>query len=79
MCANIVEEDLYEDTEMTYRIGGKNDLPSPAEIKEILDNYVIGQDEAKRTLAVAVIIIINVLIVKRIRTMLSFKRAMCCF
>lgn len=54
VCANIVEEDLYEDTEMTYRIGGKNDLPSPAEIKEILDNYVIGQDEAKRTLAVAV-------------------------
>ena len=52
--SSIVEEDLYEDTEMTYEIGSKNDLPSPAEIKEILDNYVIGQDEAKRTLAVAV-------------------------
>ena len=54
VCSNIVEEDLYEDTEMTYRINSKHQLPSPAEIKEILDNYVIGQDEAKRTLAVAV-------------------------
>ena len=54
VCSSIVEEDLYEDTEMTYRINSKHQLPSPAEIKEILDNYVIGQDEAKRTLAVAV-------------------------
>ena len=54
VCSSIVEEDLYEDTEMTYRIDNKTDLPSPAEIKEILDNYVIGQDDAKRTLAVAV-------------------------
>jgi len=29
-------------------------LPTPLEIKEHLDQYVIGQDEAKRTLAVAV-------------------------
>ncbi len=29
-------------------------VPSPAEIKEILDDYVIGQDDAKRSLAVAV-------------------------
>ncbi len=31
-----------------------NDLPTPAEIKANLDNYVIGQEPAKRTLAVAV-------------------------
>ena len=32
----------------------RNDLPVPAEIKSTLDNYVIGQDSAKRTLSVAV-------------------------
>ncbi len=32
----------------------KSDLPVPSEIKAILDQYVIGQDTAKRTLAVAV-------------------------
>ena len=32
----------------------RSDLPTPAEIKANLDNYVIGQDVAKRTLAVAV-------------------------
>ena len=31
-----------------------NDVPKPKEIKEFLDNYVIGQDEAKRAIAVAV-------------------------
>ena len=31
-----------------------NDIPKPKEIKEFLDNYVIGQDEAKRSIAVAV-------------------------
>ena len=33
---------------------GRSDLPTPVEIKANLDNYVIGQDVAKRTLAVAV-------------------------
>ena len=33
---------------------GKGDLPTPTEIKANLDNYVIGQEVAKRTLAVAV-------------------------
>ena len=31
-----------------------NNIPKPKEIKEFLDNYVIGQDEAKRSIAVAV-------------------------
>ena len=31
-----------------------NNLPTPAEIKNILDSYVIGQEEAKKTLSVAV-------------------------
>jgi len=33
---------------------GKITLPAPAQIKELLDNYVIGQIQAKKTLAVAV-------------------------
>ena len=54
VCANIVEDDLYEDTEMTYTLAENEELPNPEQIKEILDTYVIGQDEAKKTLAVAV-------------------------
>ena len=54
VCSSIVEDDLYEDAEMTYTLAEKEELPNPAEIKEILDTYVIGQDEAKKTLAVAV-------------------------
>ena len=54
VCANIVEDDLYEDAEMTYTLAENQELPNPAEIKEILDTYVIGQEEAKKTLAVAV-------------------------
>lgn len=33
---------------------GLSDVPKPTEIKEYLDQYIIGQDEAKKTLAVAV-------------------------
>lgn len=36
------------------RAGEPAGLPTPAQIKENLDNYVIGQEQAKRTLAVAV-------------------------
>ena len=34
--------------------GSENSIPKPAEIKKFLDEYVIGQDEAKKYLAVAV-------------------------
>jgi len=55
VCSNIMENEAYEDDEATYTINEKNEhLPNPAEIKEILDSYVIGQEEAKKTLAVAV-------------------------
>jgi ATP-dependent Clp protease ATP-binding subunit ClpX len=32
----------------------KNDIPKPSEIKHYLDEYIIGQDEAKKHLSVAV-------------------------
>ena len=55
VCNNIIEGEIYEDTEITYTVNEeKQKLPSPAEIKEILDSYVIGQEDAKKTLAVAV-------------------------
>lgn len=54
VCSNIIEDDLYEDTELTYTLNEDTELPSPAEIKAILDTYVIGQEEAKKTLSVAV-------------------------
>ena len=54
VCSNIVEDDLYEEAEMTYTLADKEELPNPAEIKEVLDTYVIGQEEAKKTLSVAV-------------------------
>ena len=54
VCSNIVEDDLYEEAEMTYTLADKEELPNTAEIKEVLDTYVIGQEEAKKTLSVAV-------------------------
>ena len=54
VCNNIMEDELYEDTEITYTTKSEEKLPTPAEIKAILDSYVIGQEEAKKTLSVAV-------------------------
>ena len=54
VCTNIIEDDLYEDPDMTYTIDEGEKLPTPAEIKSVLDEYVIGQEEAKKTLSVAV-------------------------
>ena len=50
MCSDIVKEDI---TERHLSSKGGN-LPTPHEIKASLDEYVIGQDQAKRILAVAV-------------------------
>ncbi|MGI6492965.1 MAG: ATP-dependent Clp protease ATP-binding subunit ClpX, partial [Pelotomaculum sp.] len=49
LCNEIIEEELNE--EMGLELG---DIPKPKEIKEILDQYVIGQERAKKSLAVAV-------------------------
>ena len=54
VCTNIIDNDLYEDSEITYEKESSTDLPKPEEIKNILDEYVIGQDAAKKTLSVAV-------------------------
>ena len=54
VCKNIVEEGYEDDEDIKYTLDDEYYLPSPAEIKDILDDYVIGQEDAKKTLAVAV-------------------------
>ena len=48
LCNEIVQDDL------DYTPEGMESLPVPAEMKRVLDEYVIGQDKAKRALCVAV-------------------------
>ena len=51
LCNDIIREEVpAEDATAATR----GDLPTPADIKSNLDNYVIGQERAKRTLSVAV-------------------------
>jgi len=49
LCTEIVEEELGTDEEVEME-----DIPKPQEIREILNDYVIGQDRSKKTLSVAV-------------------------
>ena len=54
LCTSIIETELYDDEKAGYTLNELNDIPSPREIKQVLDDYVIGQEEAKKTLSVAV-------------------------
>jgi ATP-dependent Clp protease ATP-binding subunit ClpX len=49
LCNEIIEEELGEEVEFKLE-----DLPKPREIYEVLNDYVIGQDMAKKVLSVAV-------------------------
>ncbi|MCL5676573.1 MAG: AAA family ATPase, partial [Firmicutes bacterium] len=49
LCNEIIEEELNEEVDFELK-----DVPKPAEIKDILDQYVIGQERAKKILSVAV-------------------------
>jgi ATP-dependent Clp protease ATP-binding subunit ClpX len=50
LCNDIIAEEVEKDEPST----GSDPMPKPAEIKAILDDYVVGQERAKKTLAVAV-------------------------
>jgi ATP-dependent Clp protease ATP-binding subunit ClpX len=49
LCTEIVEEELGHEEELDLK-----EVPKPQQIRDILDQYVIGQDQAKKSLAVAV-------------------------
>jgi len=50
LCTDIIQEELSK----LPKLEGDDSLPTPHQIRENLDQYVIGQDHAKKTLAVAV-------------------------
>jgi ATP-dependent Clp protease ATP-binding subunit ClpX len=51
LCNDIVRDEIAGDQGAK---GAKGDLPTPKEISALLDQYVIGQEQAKRILSVAV-------------------------
>ena len=51
LCQEIISDDLAAAAPTT---SDPKDLPKPAEMKAVLDDYVVGQEEAKRALCVAV-------------------------
>ncbi|MHB1951722.1 MAG: ATP-dependent Clp protease ATP-binding subunit ClpX [Acidiferrobacteraceae bacterium] len=51
LCNDIIREEVQEEAETLI---ARNKFPKPQEIKQILDEYVIGQTHAKKVLAVAV-------------------------
>jgi ATP-dependent Clp protease ATP-binding subunit ClpX len=49
LCNEIIEEELTESSELSF-----DSLPNPREIRAFLDDYVVGQEQAKKILSVAV-------------------------
>lgn len=54
VCINIVADEMAEENKSALGSTADGSLPSPSKIKEFLDQYVIGQEFAKKVLSVAV-------------------------
>lgn len=60
LCNEILDEEFFETKDKEGAVEGENSenhekpIPKPHEIKEYLDQYIVGQDDAKKVLAVAV-------------------------
>src|SRR5438046_8580013 len=53
-CIGLCNDIIAEEVEKDEPTAGSTPVPKPREIKAILDEYVIGQEQAKKVLAVAV-------------------------
>ena len=53
-CIDLCNDIILEESQEAAREAVRTELPAPTEIKSFLDDYVIGQEKPKRTLAVAV-------------------------
>jgi ATP-dependent Clp protease ATP-binding subunit ClpX len=53
-CIALCNDIIAEEVEKDEPAGGSDPMPKPSEIKAILDDYVVGQDRAKKILSVAV-------------------------
>ncbi len=54
MCRDIIDTSIEEDEDENKEITSITSVPKPAKIKEYLDQYVIGQEKAKKIVSVAV-------------------------
>ena len=58
LCNEILDEEFFESKDKENQDGGENvsekPIPKPHEIKDYLDQYIVGQDEGKKVLSVAV-------------------------
>jgi len=54
LCYDVIEQDLQNDPDLKFTNEYNFNIPKPQEIRKALDEYVIGQDDAKKALSVAV-------------------------
>src|SRR5262245_49181565 len=53
-CIDLCNDIIAEECDQEEGVASASSVPKPAEIKKVLDQYVIGQERAKKVLAVAV-------------------------